>query len=216
MGNLSTQIYAELKGTSPSAFHVLLVFLSLVIAFGILSSNHPNLWGAFLPTLLMGLSYGVISLSLDGLFREDWNDGTIEWWVSEGKSLEVYAVIKILSHWIRLGIPLAGIAGVITGFQILLSCFWCCRNNLDRNFIRGHCQRLMFDFEGKQLGFVASPHFAAWDSYDDRKYGNRRRSYSWGKLLSYAPRGPFFYECCLVFACLSLCITTGIEVELIL
>ena len=117
MGNLSTQIYAELKGTSPSAFHVLLVFLSLVIAFGILSSNHPNLWGAFLPTLLMGLSYGVISLSLDGLFREDWNDGTIEWWVSEGKSLEVYAVIKILSHWIRLGIPLAGIAGVITGFK---------------------------------------------------------------------------------------------------
>ena len=116
MGNLSTQIYAELKGTSPSAFHVLLVFLSLVIAFGILSSNHPNLWGAFLPTLLMGLSYGVISLSLDGLFREDWNDGTIEWWVSEGKSLEAYAVIKILSHWIRLGIPLAGIAGVITGF----------------------------------------------------------------------------------------------------
>ena len=116
MGNLSTQIYAELKGTSPSAFHVLLVFLSLVIAFGILSSNHPNLWGAFLPTLLMGLSYGVISLSLDGLFREDWNDGAIEWWVSEGKSLETYAVIKILSHWIRLGIPLAGIAGVITGF----------------------------------------------------------------------------------------------------
>lgn len=116
MGNLKTQIYAELKGTSPSAFHVLLVFLSLVIAFGILSSNHPNLWGAFLPTLLMGLSYGVISLSLDGLFREDWDDGTLEWWVSEGRSLEVYVLVKILSHWIRLGIPLAGIAGLITGF----------------------------------------------------------------------------------------------------
>lgn len=116
MGNLKTQIYAELKGTSPSAFHVLLVFLSLVIAFGILSSNHPNLWGAFLPTLLMGLSYGVISLSLDGLFREDWDDGTLEWWVSEGRSLEVYVLVKILSHWIRLGIPLAGIAGLITSF----------------------------------------------------------------------------------------------------
>ncbi|MGV8948568.1 MAG: heme exporter protein CcmB [Candidatus Paracaedibacter sp.] len=116
MGNLSTQIYAELKGGASSAFHALLVFLSLVVAFGILSSNHPNLWGAFLPTLLMGLSYGVISLSLDGLFREDWADGTIEWRVSEGRSLEAYGLVKILAHWIRLGIPLAGIVGVITGF----------------------------------------------------------------------------------------------------
>jgi heme exporter protein B len=116
MGNLSTQIYAELEGGASSAFHALLVFLSLVVAFGILSSNHPNLWGAFLPTLLMGLSYGVISLSLDGLFREDWADGTIEWRVSEGRSLEAYGLVKILAHWIRLGIPLAGIVGVITGF----------------------------------------------------------------------------------------------------
>jgi heme exporter protein B len=116
MGNLSTQIYAELKGGASSAFHALLVFLSLVVAFGILSSNHPNLWGAFLPTLLMGLSYGVVSLSLDGLFREDWADGTIEWRVSEGRSLEAYGLVKILAHWIRLGIPLAGIVGVITGF----------------------------------------------------------------------------------------------------
>ena len=116
MNNLSTQIYEELKGGLPSAFHVLLVFLSLVVAFGILSSNHPNLWGAFLPTLLMGLCYGVISLSLDGLFREDWEDGTIEWRVSEGRSLEAYGLVKILAHWIRLGIPLAGIVGVITGF----------------------------------------------------------------------------------------------------
>jgi heme exporter protein B len=119
MGNLSTQIYAELKGGASSAFHALLVFLSLVVAFGILSSNHPNLWGAFLPTLLMGLSYGVISLSLDGLFREDWADGTIEWRVSEGRSLEAYGLVKILAHWIRLGIPLAGIVGVITGFTSL-------------------------------------------------------------------------------------------------
>jgi heme exporter protein B len=119
MGNLSTQIYAELKGGASSAFHALLVFLSLVVAFGILSSNHPNLWGAFLPTLLMGLSYGVVSLSLDGLFREDWADGTIEWRVSEGRSLEAYGLVKILAHWIRLGIPLAGIVGVITGFTSL-------------------------------------------------------------------------------------------------
>lgn len=119
MNSLGSQIYEELKRGYSSAFHVLLVFLSLVVAFGVLSSNYGNLWHAFLPTLLMGLSYGVISLSLDGLFWEDWDDGTIEWWVSEGKSLEAYGLVKILTHWIRLGLPLAGICGVITGFQSL-------------------------------------------------------------------------------------------------
>ncbi len=116
MGSLAIQIYEDLKHIPRSAPHVLLVFLSLVVAFGVLSSNHPTVWQAFLPTLLMGLSYGVISLSLDQLFREDWEDGTLEWWMSEGKSMEVYGLTKILAHWIRLGIPLSGLVGMITGF----------------------------------------------------------------------------------------------------
>jgi len=87
-----------------------------MVAFGILSSHHPALWQLFLPTLLMGLSYAATSLSLDQLFREDWEDGTLEWWVSEGKSLEIYVLAKMITHWIRFGIPLTGIVGVISGF----------------------------------------------------------------------------------------------------
>jgi|GEM_PF-2060582 len=116
MGNLLTQMYCELKYTSQWALHVLLVFLSLMVAFGVLSSKNPALWQAFLPMLLMGLSYGMTSLSLGHLFRDDWEDGTLEWLMSEGKSLEVYGFAKILAHWMRLGIPLAIIAGVVTGF----------------------------------------------------------------------------------------------------
>jgi heme exporter protein B len=97
----------------------LLAFISLIVAFGVLSSNHPALWEEFLPTLSMGLSFGIISLSLDQLFREDWEDGTLEWWMSEGKSLETYVLGKILTHWIRLGVPLTGIIGVISGFTSL-------------------------------------------------------------------------------------------------
>lgn len=116
MGSIGAQIYNELKHTSQSVSHVLLVFLSLMVAFGVLSSHHPALWQAFLPTLLMGLSYGMISLSLDHLFREDWEDGTLEWCMSESKSLEGYVFVKILSHWLRLGLPLTGMVGVIMGF----------------------------------------------------------------------------------------------------
>lgn len=116
MGSLLKQMYCELRYTSQWALHVLLIFLSLIIAFGVLSSKEPDLWQAFLPMLLMGLSYGVISLSLDHLFRDDWEDGTLEWLMSEERSLEVYVLAKILVHWVRLGIPLVIIVGVITGF----------------------------------------------------------------------------------------------------
>lgn len=116
MGSLLKQMYCELRYTSQWALHVLLIFLSLIIAFGVLSSKEPDLWQAFLPMLLMGLSYGVISLSLDHLFRDDWEDGTLEWLMSEERSLEVYVLAKIMVHWVRLGIPLVIIVGVITGF----------------------------------------------------------------------------------------------------
>lgn len=116
MGSFLHHIWQDMNDARQSAVHVLLVFMSLIVAFGLLSSHHPNLWQGFLPTLLMGLSYGVVSLSLDQLFREDWDDGTLEWWVSEGKALEVYVLAKILAHWIRLGLPLTAIIGVISGF----------------------------------------------------------------------------------------------------
>src|SRR5690349_15485092 len=88
MVSLVYQLRQALWQSPQSVMHVLLVFLSLIVAFGVLSSNHPALWQAFLPILLMGLSYGVVSLSLNQLFQEDWEDGALEWWVSEGKPLE--------------------------------------------------------------------------------------------------------------------------------
>ncbi|MBX9804386.1 MAG: heme exporter protein CcmB [Alphaproteobacteria bacterium] len=119
MNNIGRQIYEELKLTPQAVAHVLLVFLSLIVAFGVLSSNHPSMWQTFLPTLLMGLSYGVISLSLDQLFREDWEDGTLEWRMSQNTYLEGYVFVKILAHWIRLGLPLTMIVGLITSFGSL-------------------------------------------------------------------------------------------------
>lgn len=119
MGSLLCQVRQDLCHSPQSVLHVLLAFISLIVAFGVLSSNHPSLWEEFLPTLLMGLSFGVVSLSLEQLFHEDWEDGTLEWWMSEGKSLETYVSGKILVHWIRLGIPLIGIIGMISGFASL-------------------------------------------------------------------------------------------------
>jgi heme exporter protein B len=119
MVSLSHYIRQELSHAPQSVAHVVLVFLSLIVAFGVLSSNQPVLWEAFLPMLLMGLSYGVMSLGLGQMFREDWEDGTLEWWVSENKSLEIYVLAKIVGYWLRLGIPLTGIVGIISGLASL-------------------------------------------------------------------------------------------------
>lgn len=97
----------------------LLVFLSLVVAFGLLTANQPPLWEAFLPILLLGLSYAVSTLSLHSLFREDWEDGTLEWLISEGSSLETYTFGKIFTHWMCIGIPLTALVGLISGFSCL-------------------------------------------------------------------------------------------------
>ena len=148
MDSLIPQIRQNLCHNPQSGMHVLLVFISLVVAFGVLSSNHPVVWQAFLPTLLMGLSYGVISLSLDQLFREDWEDGTLEWRMSEGQSLETYVLAKILSHWIRLGLSLTGIIGVISGFVSLPLLLGVAATTLALTLLGANWQRPMFDSKG--------------------------------------------------------------------
>ncbi|MBM3468672.1 MAG: hypothetical protein FJX71_04495 [Alphaproteobacteria bacterium] len=123
MVNFIRQIRQDLYRTPQSILQVLFVFLNLMIAFGLLSSNHPDLWQAFLPILLIGLSCGIVSLSLDQLFREDWEDGSIEWLMSEGKSIEIYILARIITHWLRLGIPLVLFVGLISGFASYLLLF---------------------------------------------------------------------------------------------
>jgi len=111
--------FLQIRQASQSTIHLLLVFTSLLIAFGLLSSHQSSLWQAFLPILSMGLSYGMMTLSLDQLFREDCKDGTLEWIMSTHKPLEHYVGMKILTHWARLGIPVVGLVGLVSGFSSL-------------------------------------------------------------------------------------------------
>lgn len=119
MGNLFFQFRTYLMQPLHNAISLMLVFGSLVVAFGILTTHHPDLWNNFLPILMMGLSYGMISLSLDQLFREDWEDGTLEWRMSESQSIEKYIFIKILMHWVRISGPIILLIGLITAFSSL-------------------------------------------------------------------------------------------------
>jgi len=66
------------------------------------------------PQLLANIAPGVIwiaallasVLSLDSLFRSDYEDGTLEQMVLSGQSLALIALARIVAHWLVAGLPI--------------------------------------------------------------------------------------------------------------
>ena len=66
------------------------------------------------PQLLADIAPGVIwiaallatVLSLDSLFRSDFEDGTLEQMVMSGQSLSLIALSRIVAHWLVAGLPI--------------------------------------------------------------------------------------------------------------
>jgi len=66
------------------------------------------------PQLLTNIAPGVIwiaallasVLSLDSLFRSDFEDGTLEQMVLSGQSLALIALARIVAHWLVAGLPI--------------------------------------------------------------------------------------------------------------
>jgi heme exporter protein B len=66
------------------------------------------------PQLLATIAAGVIwiaallatVLSLDSLFRSDYEDGTLEQMVMSGQPLALIALARIVSHWLFAGLPI--------------------------------------------------------------------------------------------------------------
>ena len=66
------------------------------------------------PTLLATIAPGVIwiaallatVLSLDSLFRSDFEDGTLEQMVLSGQSLALIALARTVAHWLVAGLPI--------------------------------------------------------------------------------------------------------------
>jgi len=66
------------------------------------------------PALLARIAPGVLwiaallatVISLDGLFRSDFEDGTLEQYLISGHPLTLIALAKIVAHWLVAGLPL--------------------------------------------------------------------------------------------------------------
>ncbi len=79
------------------------------------------------PELLRSVAPGVIwvgallasLLALDGMFRSDFEDGTLEQFLLSAHPVSLLVIAKVLAHWLVTGLPLLAIAPLLGVFLML-------------------------------------------------------------------------------------------------
>ncbi|NIM70655.1 MAG: heme exporter protein CcmB [Xanthomonadales bacterium] len=84
-----------------------LIFLLVVVSlFPLGVGPSPQLLASIAPGVIWIAALLATVLSLDTLFRSDFEDGTLEQFVVSGHPLTAIAFAKILAHWMVAGVPL--------------------------------------------------------------------------------------------------------------
>ncbi|WP_312929952.1 heme exporter protein CcmB [Stutzerimonas nitrititolerans] len=91
-----------------------LVFFAIVIAlFPLAVGPETQLLQTISPGLLWVAALLSVLLSLDGLFRSDFEDGSLEQWVVSPHSLALLVLAKVLAHWAFSGLALVLLAPLL-------------------------------------------------------------------------------------------------------
>jgi heme exporter protein B len=84
-----------------------LIFLLVVISlFPMGIGPSPALLGRIAPGVIWIAALLATVIALDGLFRSDFEDGSMEQFLISGHSLTIIVVAKVLTHWLIAGLPL--------------------------------------------------------------------------------------------------------------
>src|SRR3989344_5480263 len=99
-----------------------LVFFAIVIAlFPLAVGPQTQLLQSLSPGLVWVAALLAVLLSLDGLFRSDFEDGSLEQWVVSPHPLALLVLAKVLAHWAFSGLALvllAPLLGLMLGLPI--------------------------------------------------------------------------------------------------
>ncbi|KPW30972.1 Heme exporter protein B [Pseudomonas syringae pv. apii] len=105
---------ARLLARRPAELANPLVFFALVIAlFPLAIGPDTQLLQALSPGLLWVAALLAVLLSLDGLFRGDFEDGSLEQWVLSPHPLTLLVLGKVLAHWVFSGLALVLLSPVL-------------------------------------------------------------------------------------------------------
>jgi len=99
-----------------------LVFFAIVIAlFPLAVGPESQLLQSISPGLVWVAALLAVLLSLDGLFRSDFEDGSLEQWVVSPHPLPLLVLAKMLAHWVFSGLALvllAPLLGMMLGLPL--------------------------------------------------------------------------------------------------
>lgn len=112
----TNQLKRDLLGLIRSPDEILnpLVFYLLVVTLFVLGSGGDRgLLVQLAPALIWVNALLATLLSLEGFFRRDFDDGTLEQTVLLGQPLAWVVLAKVLAHWLVTGLPLTILAPVI-------------------------------------------------------------------------------------------------------
>jgi heme exporter protein B len=91
-----------------------LVFFAIVIAlFPLAVGPDTQLLQRLSPGLVWVAALLSVLLSLDGLFRSDFEDGSLEQWVLSPQPLALLVLAKVLAHWAFSGLALVMLAPLL-------------------------------------------------------------------------------------------------------
>lgn len=91
-----------------------LVFFAIVIAlFPLAVGPEAQLLQTLSPGLVWVAALLAVLLSLEGLFRSDFEDGSLEQWVLSPHPLALLVLAKVLAHWLFSGLALVLLAPLL-------------------------------------------------------------------------------------------------------
>ncbi|WP_423911057.1 heme exporter protein CcmB [Candidatus Spongiihabitans sp.] len=99
-------------------FHPALFFIITVSLFPLAISPQPMFLQKLAPGIIWVAALLATLLALDGIFRSEYEDGTLELLVLSPHPLPILVVAKVCSHWLITGLPLILIA---MGLGIMLN-----------------------------------------------------------------------------------------------
>ncbi|MGS2716844.1 heme exporter protein CcmB [Eionea flava] len=90
-----------------------LFFLMVVTMIPLGIAPQASILSALAPGILWVIALLACLLSLDGLFRSDYEDGTLEQCVLSAQPLYFIVLVKVLAHWLTTGLPLTLVAPLL-------------------------------------------------------------------------------------------------------
>ena len=84
----------------------LLFFVLVTSLFPLGVGADPNMLQAIGPGIIWVAALLAALLSLDGIFRSDFEDGTLEQLLLSSHPVSVLVLAKVLAHWLITGLPL--------------------------------------------------------------------------------------------------------------